>query len=437
MSTEQSLVRKYGVRLRLRGIVALTAVSLSAPRAISAQRGAARDTTLATGITAGEADDEPRPRALIQRLKLNLGFTTLNIGGGVLVDYIMYQQDTVSREQFPDLPSIGKLRDARVLFDGRFKTERPFTWQIGVMYDQVTKRLLFRQTGIMVAVPELWGHFFIGRAKEGFSLNKVMTGYDGWTMERQPFTDASIPLLADGIKWLGYVPSRHFFWNLGLFGDAFSLGQTFSTYSNQAVLRAGWVPMVSDSAGKLLHFAVNLRAGKPVHDSLQLRSRPEAFEAPYFVNTGIFPATSARQLGPELYYRDGPVMFGTEYYWQNVTSPTKGNLWFHGGEWVATWVTTGETRSYNTVGNYFRGISPNKTVIQGGPGAWEVVLKYSYVNLTDGTVQGGKFGRVTPMINWYLTDNLRLEFAYGYGRLNETNIVGRTMFFQSRVQFEM
>jgi phosphate-selective porin OprO/OprP len=59
------------------------------------------------------------------------------------------------------------------------------------------------------------------------------------------------------------------------------------------------------------------------------------------------------------------------------------------------------------------------------------------VNLTDGTLQGGKFGRVTPMVNWYLTDNLRLEFAYGYGRLNETNVIGRTMFFQSRLQFEL
>ena len=55
----------------------------------------------------------------------------------------------------------------------------------------------------MVAVPELWGHVFVGRTKEGFSLNKVMVGYAGWTMERSTMSDASIPILADGIKWLG------------------------------------------------------------------------------------------------------------------------------------------------------------------------------------------------------------------------------------------
>ena len=55
----------------------------------------------------------------------------------------------------------------------------------------------------MIAVPELSGDIFIGRTKEGFSLNKIMVGYAGWTMERATINDAMIPILADGIKWLG------------------------------------------------------------------------------------------------------------------------------------------------------------------------------------------------------------------------------------------
>ena len=52
-----------------------------------------------------------------------------------------------------------------------------------------------------------------------------------------------------------------------------------------------------------------------------------------------------------------------------------GTQWFNGGEVVVSWNTAGEVRSYNTVGNYFRGISPNKTVIEGGTGGWEFVLE--------------------------------------------------------------
>jgi hypothetical protein len=41
------------------------------------------------------------------------------------------------------------------------------------------------------------------------------------------------------------------------------------------------------------------------------------------------------------------------------------------------------------------------------------------------------------MINWYLTDNLRLEFAYGVARLNRFGFSAVTQFIQSRFQFEL
>jgi phosphate-selective porin OprO/OprP len=396
-----------------------------------------RDSILANGITAGEADAEPLRRSLLVRPEWDLGFTTLHAGAGLLFDVAAYSQDSVSKEQFPDLNPQFKLRDARVLLGGRFKTKRPFTWQLGAMYDAVTHKWLVRQSGLMVAVPEIYSHFFIGRAKEGFSLNKVMVGYDGWSMERLPFTDATVPLLADGIKWLGYIPTSHWFWNLGAFMDALSEGQSFSTYNYQFVVRTGFVPLAGDTSGTLLHIAMNFRIGDVNNDTLQLRSKPEAFPAPYFIDTKKFPAQSALAFGPELYYRPGRVLLGGEYYWQKVSSPQTGNPWFHGGEAVVAWLATGETRRYNLVGNYFKEVSPDSTVIQGGPGAWAPMIKFSYSNLTNGPVQGGIFWRVTPMINWYLTDNLRLEFAYGYGVLTQVGTKGATQFFQSRIQMRL
>ena len=65
------------------------------------------------------------------------------------------------------------------------------------------------------------------------------------------------------------------------------------------------------------------------------------------------------------------------------------------------------------------------------------VLTVGYSNLTNGTIQGGILWRVTPMINWYMTDNLRLEFAYGYGVLTRFELRGATMFFQSRIQLRL
>ena len=123
-----------------------------------------------------------------------------------------------------------------------------------------------------------------------------MSGYDGWTMERFTFSDA-IPLLADGVKWLGYLPNKHLLWNVGWFTDWLSEGQSFSTYDNQVTVRAAWVPMVSDSVGTLLHIGISARKGKLNEGQLQLRSRPEASDAPYFLDTGKFPASHARNGG--------------------------------------------------------------------------------------------------------------------------------------------
>ena len=399
---------------------------------------AARDSNPALTLTAGEADDEPSsPRQWIRRPEWNLGFTTLHAGGGLLYDVIAYSQDSISKEQFESLSPELKLRDARLLFGGRFKTDRSFTWQIGVMYDAPNSKWLFRQTGLMVAVPEIHSHFFVGRAKEGFSLNKVMVGYDGWSMERLPFTDATIPLLADGIKWLGYVPDYHWFWNLGMFTDVLSEGQSFSSYNYQFVARTGYSRMSSDTGGTLVHVGMNFRAGDINNDTLQLRSRPEAFAAPYFIDTGKFPAQSALTFGPEIYYRAGRVLVGGEYYWQRVSSAEMGNPWFHGGEAMVSWLATGETRGFKLAGSYFTEASPDSTVVQGGPGAWAPMLKFSYSNLTNGPVQGGIFWRVTPMLNWYITDNVRLEFAYGQGVLNLSGVKGETRFFQSRLQLRL
>jgi phosphate-selective porin OprO/OprP len=395
----------------------------------------ARDTTLDAGVSAGEAEADPPRRRMVKWNEYEGPFLTLRVGAGFLVDYATYAQDDASKEQIEVSPGF-KIRDSRIIIGGRIKTKRRITYQAGFMYDGYLEEWYVRQTGLMIGVPEAWGHFWIGRSKEGPSLNRVMVGYDGWTNERFTFSDAAIPLLADGIKWLGYLPDQHLIWNIGVFTDWLSEEQTFSYFDHQVAGRIAWVPMVSDTAGKLLHIGASFHVGKPDEDTLRLKSKPEVGDSPNFIDTGKFHATSARMLGFEAYYRPGPWLFGTEYYFEKANSSEAGDPLFHGGDVVATWLVTGETRSYNTVGGYFRGISPRRTVFEGGPGAVELVLRFSYSDLDSGTLQGGKFWRLTPMVNWHLADYLRLEFVYGYGRLDRFDLKGNTQFFQSRFQLE-
>jgi phosphate-selective porin OprO/OprP len=354
-------------------------------------------------------------------------------GFGFLVDFATYNQDQTSKQQISLSPDVG-VRDFRLLFKGKFKTERPLSWGVGVMYDGNDKKWHFRKTGLLIAVPELSGHIFVGRDKEGYSLIKIMVGYDGWTIERSTSLDAFIPILADGVKYMGFSPRTNLLWNVGWFGDALSNRESFSSYHDLFVARLAWLPILSESGGKLLHVAVMAREGTPEDNLIKQRSRPEVYLASYFVDTGQFPADHAQTVGFEAYYRARNLLVGTEQNFQSVSSAQEGNPLFYGGEALVSWVVTGETRAYNTVGGYFRAVSPTRTVFEGGHGAVDVGMRFSYIDLDGGNLNGGKFWRLTPTVNWYLADFLRLEAAYGYGGLDRFGLSGKTQFFQARIQ---
>ena len=82
--------------------------------------------------------------------------------------------------------------------------------------------------------------------------------------------------------------------------------------------------------------------------------------------------------------------------------------------------------------------SPRGSILfQGGRGAWELVGRFSYSDMDDGAITGGKFWRFTPMVNWHMSDNVRLELVYGYGSLDRFAATGKTQFFQSRIQLQL
>ena len=374
------------------------------------------------------------------RNQFNLGFTTLKVGMGFLYDFVTYAQNDEGKKQSDSggytLEPTFKTRAFRVLVSGNLNTKRFISWRAGFMYDGQTDDWFLRETGVMIGVPELKGHLFVGRTKEGFSLSKVMVGYTGWTMERQMAIDV-IPILADGIKWLGYLPKQKILWNIGAYGDWLSKNESFSTYHWQFASRVAWLPINSPKENKLLHLGLNFRYGEPEDGQIRLRSRPEANPAPYFIDTKTFASDHSTHYGYEAYYTSGQLMVGSEYYFHKFSSPATGNPLFKGGEIVVSYILTGQSRPYTTVGGIFSYVPVTKSLFRGGWGTWEVLLRYSQLDLNDGTIQGGKFWRITPMVNWYMSRIVRLELAYGYGVLDRYNIKGATQFFQSRIQFSL
>jgi phosphate-selective porin OprO/OprP len=52
-----------------------------------------------------------------------------------------------------------------------------------------------------------------------------------------------------------------------------------------------------------------------------------------------------------------------------------------------------------------------------GLGAWEVCIRYSYCDLTDGDIAGGVSSEVTLGLNWYWNEWSRMQFNYVHGTI--------------------
>jgi phosphate-selective porin OprO/OprP len=407
-----------------------------AEEAAVVQTAATSNPSMDDQIDAAEADRDGPRRKLVDWNRYEGPYFTLRVGVGFGYDYAAYAQDADSKEQMTLSPASGT-RDFRLMFAGRFPKLPRLSYTLGYMYDGAAQTWRFRQTGLMVDVPELLGNVFIGRTKEGFSTNRIMVGYNTWTAERATISDALIPILADGVKWTGRIASGKLVYNVGYFWDEVSETESFNKNDSQFVSRVVWLPHAG-SDKPLLHLALQGRFAQANDGQLQYRSKPESFLAQsYAIDTGKFPASHANAIGVEAYYRPGPLTMGMEYFLNQVSSSQANNPLFHGGEIFAAYLFTGETRPYNTRGAFFEAVSPTRTVLEGGPGAWEAVVRYSYSDLDSGTIHGGRFWRITPQVNWYLSDNLRLELVYGYGRLDRFGLTGGTQFFQTRIQLQL
>ncbi|MGC3944304.1 MAG: porin [Chryseolinea sp.] len=365
-------------------------------------------------------------------------FSTFRIGLGLIYDATTYKADDVFNQQMDSLgtkldPQI-KLRDFRILGSGVFRTKRTLSWKFAFMYDGNIGSWLVRESGFTIGVPELWGHFFIGRTKEGFSMVKVMNGHSPWTNERQMALDP-IPILADGIKWFGFEPNTRIFWNLGAFNDVLSKDQGFSTFEWQYVARIGFMPIYDKENSRILHIAANLRYGKPDNGQFAIKSRPESTPTPFVLTSGTFAADRSDHIGYEIYYSNKRFMVGSEGMVHNFHAKAGEDHSFYGGDVMLSYFLTGTTRPYKTDGSIFGFVNVRKSVFKGGWGEFEAVLRASTFNVNDGSVQGGQFWRITPMVNWYLSRIMRMEFTYGYGIFDRYGLRGTTSFFESRIQF--
>lgn len=168
--------------------------------------------------------------------------------------------------------------------------------------------------------------------------------------------------------------------------------------------------------------------------SVRYQSRPESFLAPIAVDTGQLDARHAFVMGFEAAARRGPLTVQGEYLHAFVD---RNSTRFPGFYVSAAYLLTGEVRPYDRESAVFGQVIPSRPLSLRDRtfGAAEVAGRWSWVDLDDGDVRGGRMHLFGAGFNWYWNRWVRWQLGYELGLIDGGPLDGRLHVFQLRFQF--
>lgn len=385
------------------------------------------------------------------------GAPTFKMGGQIVLDALWFSQDANSRAAVGDINDELYFRRARLYASG--DAFEVFSYAIGFDFAQGTGnngRPTFIDNFIQVNELPWLQHLRIGHYFEPFSLDRVSSNRNLMFMERS-LADAFAPSRNTGVMAFGESDDQAFYWAAGVFhGNSDNFGDDGGDQEGIALDgRLVWRPYYDEPSGGryYLHLGSAYTFREAPDGVLQYRSRPEAtgqgdagiITVPFFVDTGLLAAHHAQQYGTELLWTQGSLSVQGEWIAATVDRIGGPNLFLHGGYLQAGYFLTGEHRPYNRANavpdrvvpfeNFFRVRTGDGPIVTGS-GAWEVAVRWSYLDFTNKDVDGGRLNDLTLGLNWFLTPYNRTKFNYILADLDRQRRMSQTHIFALRFDMD-
>ena len=349
------------------------------------------------------------------------------IGGRIMVDGAVYSKD--KRE----LGNGSEIRRARLDLEGFVWNDWGYRLEADFAEDEVELKDTFIEYRGFEPL-----RFRAGHLKESFSLEEQTSSKYITFMERA-LPNALAPGRSIGINARTYRDT----WTLGagFFGEGAddkndSDAEIDEGYGISA--RGTYTPLMNPT--ELIHLGASLSYRKTGDDKeVRIRERPEShITSVRFVDTGkIEDVDTTLSFGVEAAGVYGPFSLQGEYIRTSLDRDVGApDLDFDGYYVYGSWFITGESRSYRDKIGEFGRIKPRGIVGIGGGGAWELALRYSNLDLTDGNFDGGKQNNITLGVNWYATPNIRFMANYINVDSEKEGVKDKPDIFQMRAQID-
>ena len=245
------------------------------------------------------------------------------------------------------------------------------------------------------------GRLWIGQYKVPQGLNQLTSSNEITFIERSSINNTVADSRRIGIAYDYFNGPLGF--KTMIFGRA--LGQRGALVDDMPLgvaLRGVFAPEIG---GGILHIGASaVYEDLMDNNTVRFRDRPEARDSKggsiRLIDAAVDNAESTFKAGLELLFIGGPFSIEAEYLQATVSRTEGDNPTFNGFNIQSSYVLTGESRSYS---NGLAGtVSPG-----GDAGAWEVALRYSFMDLNDAGFTGGEQRNITLGLNHYITSRLR------------------------------
>jgi phosphate-selective porin OprO/OprP len=367
------------------------------------------------------------------------------LAGVVLDNQQWLDQDSGSQQQVGNLKLLegGEIRGLRVGAVGTINFDKPWVYTIfgatnafdkGFEIEQQDSFAFFDYRLDIPLFDKV--NLSVGKQKAPISMERIMSMAQIPMQERTSVSDALMASRNLGVVLSGTALDERMTWAGGLFNDWLDTGSSFGDSASQVIGRVTWLPFISEDESNLLHLGLGMRYTN-AEEGLRYRTEPEFNKAPDYVDTSVdgtpFAANSATLYNLEASWRKGPYWLAAEYVSNDVDAPALGDPDFDGYHVTASWIVTGEMRQYRKKNGIFGPVPVAKSVNQGGWGAWEVALRYSDLDLTDGLIDGGEMDILSLGFHWWLTPTFNFNMNYRYITLDRFGIEGTSSGIMTRV----
>lgn len=388
---------------------------------------------------------------ILERLN-KTSYPSIQVNGVFQADIGFFEQDANSRLAYGHIRNGSDFRRARLSAKGSLSDVTNYFFQMDFAF---FGRPTFTDIWVeQTRIPGL-GTVRIGQWKQPFSLEVVSSFRFTTFAERSVLFQAFTPFRRLGTGFYNHSENLRSTWA----GSVFMSGQdqfggTLTRVGGIGTSeRFTYLPYWDDcnNGRDYLHLGIGHFFNAPPDRRTIFRTIPElyvganangvvgtsgqaahgAFDGtPFFVNTGNLGVSTYNLLGTELLWVRGPLSVQSEVMvnFVNQAANIVGTQNQAGGSMAvlpgmyaqAGYFLTGEHRPYDRKSGQIdrvvpiRNFEPWRGDGMSGWGAWEAAGRFSYLDLNDKNIRGGRIHDYTAGLNWHLNPNWKIQANYIY-----------------------